>query len=456
MNLRTRLILAVCAMALVTFGAAMVAVLLEFERSELHQLDDAIRTAAREDAREASKLGDEAIAESAEPDPDQFAKQLPKFGVLYTPEGKVVASTPFAACPVPEFATIAHPTAVPFDVPCAGDLLRGVLVHVHGRPDRLYFFAVSRRDLDHDVAFLKRTMVLAMVAALLASAIISVWIVRSLTRDLDAITLVARAVAAGNLSARVRSASSNKELRQLANDVDEMIQRLEVLVGSQQRFIAHAAHELRSPLTTLYGELSLALRRSRDADAYKKSIEEALSSTRELKQLAEDLLTLARTDATADGVEAASLRTVVNDAIALVQSSADERGVAVVVVGNDVSVRGRPRDLRRMVRNLVENAVSHSERGMTVSVQMEEGKSGDVRIVVEDEGPGVPLEDRERIFEPFFRVARDRGSDRKGEGAGLGLLIAREIARAHGGEVIATDRPSHQKGACFVASIHVH
>ena len=93
---------------------------------------------------------------------------------------------------------------------------------------------------------------------------------------------------------------------------------------------------------------------------------------------------------------------------------------------------------------------------MTVSVQIEEPKSGNVRIVVEDEGPGVPLEDRERIFEPFFRVARDRGSDRKGEGAGLGLVIAREIARAHGGDVIATDRPNLQKGACFVASMQVH
>jgi len=451
-NLRTRLILAVCAMVLLTFGAAMYAVLLVFERSEIHQLDDAIRTAAREDAREAAKFGDDAIIDASAPAPDELAK-LQKYGVLYTPEGVVVTSTPFRACPVPEFRAIQHPTAVPFDLRCADDILRGVFVHVPGRADRLYFFAVSRHDLDHDIAFLKETMVLAMLAGLLVSAVISALIVRSLTRDLDAVTLVARAVAAGDLSARVASRSSNKELLQLANDVDEMIRRLDVLVVSQQRFIAHAAHELRSPLTTLYGELSLALRRSRDAEAYRESIEEALSSTKQLKQLAEDLLTLARSGAGADGLEEMSLLGAVNEAVSLVTQSAEERNVKVAIAGDDISLWGRPRDLQRMVRNLVENAVSHSESGQTVHISIGNSES-DAILVVEDEGPGVPKEERERIFEPFFRVARDRGSDRKGEGAGLGLVIAREIARAHGGDVTVSDREDGQKGARFIATIN--
>lgn len=451
MNLRTRLILAVCAMVLITFGTAMYAVLLVFERSEIHQLDDAIRTAAREDAREAAKFGDDAIIDANAPAPDEFAK-LPKYGVLYTPEGAVVKSTPFTTCSVPEFRAILHPTAIPFDLRCADDILRGVFVHVPGRPDRLYFFAVSRRDLDHDIAFLKETMVLAMLAGLLVSAVISALIVRSLTRDLDAITLVTRAVAAGDLSARVASSSSNKELLQLANDVDEMIRRLDVLVVSQQRFIAHAAHELRSPLTTLYGELSLALRRSRDAEAYRQSIEEALSSTKQLKQLAEDLLTLARSGAGADGIEEMSLQVVVKEAVALVAQPAEERNVKVVVEGEDVLLQGRPRDLQRMIRNLLENAVSHSESGQTVRVSIEQ-EGNNARVVVDDEGPGVPKDERDRIFEPFFRVARDRGSDRKGEGAGLGLVITREIARAHGGDVTVSDRAEGQKGARFIATV---
>ncbi|NVL83830.1 histidine kinase dimerization/phospho-acceptor domain-containing protein, partial [Escherichia coli] len=108
-------------------------------------------------------------------------------------------------------------------------------------------------------------------------------VVRRLTRGHEAIAETARRVAAGDLGARTALRSGDEEVVQLAHDVDEMVRRLEILVEGQQRFIAHAAHELRSPLTALYGELQLAVRRSRSADEYRATIEEALDSARRLK-----------------------------------------------------------------------------------------------------------------------------------------------------------------------------
>jgi two-component system heavy metal sensor histidine kinase CusS len=287
---------------------------------------------------------------------------------------------------------------------------------------------------------------------------VTAWlVVRALTRDTERIGEIAHRVQSGDLSARVASRSNIPELRQLADDVDGMIARLAALVVSQERFIAHAAHELRSPLTTLYGELSLALRKQRTAEEYREFIDEALASSRRLKALAEDLLALARIGADATGdilLLPVTVRALVANVLNDLRASFATKGISVEVALPDASIIARERDLERLFRNLLENALRHTPDGGTIRIGGElRGET--VFVTVEDSGEGVPETERERIFEPFYRGAKTRGEEMTG--TGLGLAIVREIARVHGGEVSVTAaRPfanSPVAGACFQVSL---
>jgi two-component system heavy metal sensor histidine kinase CusS len=149
--------------------------------------------------------------------------------------------------------------------------------------------------------------------ALLWTLLVAVVVVWRLTRDHRTIAVVARRVAAGDFDARIRMLSGDREVMQLAQDIDAMIDHLGVLIGLQQRFIANAAHELRSPLTTLYGELSHALRRSREPAEYERAIQEALGATQRLRRLTDDLLAVARS--VRDGVERAHGIRLVNEPV---------------------------------------------------------------------------------------------------------------------------------------------
>ncbi len=143
-----------------------------------------------------------------------------------------------------------------------------------------------------------------------------------------------------------------------------------------------------------------------------------------------DLLSLAKVTAGDTSNEECMLGSVVDNAVALSRPLAEERKVTFVCEGLDVRLSGRPNDLSRLFRNLLENAASHSPEGGKVRVFGEvDAGAGQVTVVVEDEGEGVPEEDRERIFEPFFRSAQSKS--RLAGGSGLGLGIAREIALAH-------------------------
>lgn len=437
MSFRGRIVGAVSALTTVTLGGAFFAVFLVEDAAQFGRLDDAIRTVAHEEI--------ESISSQQLPTPvlrggtklrTVDGAALPKYAAIYDVAGKVVDSSS-SFSPVPSLFSLPRARDGYFDFSLGSDHLRGALFPT-GREGMLLLVATSRAEVDEDRAILARSMVLVFLAALAWAALVANWIVVRFTRHHQAIAMVARRVAAGDLSARVKTRSPDPEVAQLARDIDEMIERLAMLVSSQQRFIAHAAHELRSPLTTLYGELSHAVRKQRDAETYRQTIEEALDSTRKLKALTEDLLTLARTASPGeDPSERTFAIAVVKAAAESVSGEASARDVEVAIEGADSEVSGRPRDLERMVRNVLENAVRHSPEGRKVLVRLSSSPDS-VEILVHDDGPGVSADERERIFEPFFRGAGERAKDLPG--AGLGLAIAREIARGHGGDLSLADQ----------------
>jgi len=445
MTLRARLVAAVTALTFITLGVAFIAVSVAVNHAQQRRLDAALLAEAELDAEQTALLDGEGHVIDDMPMPAAHdVGPLLKYGAIYDKDGRIRARTTSFGRDVPALSTIRHPPHEPFDFWRGTDHLRGVFVPFANRPQEVLLLAAQRAELDGDAAFLRRAMTIAFVVAVSWTAAVATWVVRRLTRDHEKIAEVAHRVAGGDLSARVRPRPGEGELAKLGRNIDEMIERLEVLVESQQRFIALAAHELRSPLTTVYGQLSHALRRSRDADAYRLAIEEALDSTRNLKSLADDLLTLARIGSDRPPMTTpVSLVDVMRSAVPHVLPHANQRTVDIAIEGQDCTVLGDARDLERMVRNLLENAVRHSpERGRVVaSATMLVDR---IKLTVSDEGPGIPVEERETIFEPFYRSRGDGDSD----GAGLGLAIVRQIARTHGGDARHADTGSI-KGAHF-------
>lgn len=432
MSFRVRTALVVLALTAVTMGAAFALVWDRFIVSQRRQLDDALLDVARREAREAAS-GSLDFTDGPGPSANAVGP-LPKYGVIYTLTGRAITTTPNLptelAPPMPRLV----PFEKGFDFDHAGQPMRGVVVPVPGTTMRV-LLATPRDDFEDDARILARAMMVAILVGCGWAAIVAFGVATRLTREHLLVGDVARRVASGDTSARVAFRSSDRDLQQLAGDLNAMIERLVGLNAMRDRFVAHAAHELRTPLTSLRIELEHALRSGGDRADYESALRGALESSRRLSNLAEDLLQLARvkvvqTPSTVDVSEALA------DAVADVAPLGRERDVFIVKEHVTGVVQGDRRGLARLFRNVLENAVRFSPRAGRVRVSASiEGTGLDITVV--DEGPGIALDDVERIFEPFARGARTDDP----EGTGLGLTIARELARSYDGDVRVSPGP---------------
>jgi two-component system, OmpR family, sensor kinase len=450
MTLRNRFVLACSVITLLTLSGAFGAVWLGFSTTELRRRDAALLAEANDDAIRMSYATDWVASGRLAPPAGELGP-VTRYATIYDSSARPVAWSRNLESARPALSVIGHSPGVPFDVWWNGEHLRAVFVSVPQSAGQSLWLATPRTDLDANAAFLVRAMAVAVLIAVIAAAVAAAWLARVLTRAHERMATVARAVAAGDLSARVGPVSSDPDTVQLGRDLDEMISQLAALVETQRRFIANASHELRSPLTTLLGELSFAVQRDREAAAYRAAIEEALHSTRRLKALTEDLLALARIGGSDFELETVSLSQVTDAAFEWSRAAAEEGGVMMEAWSDGAVVQGHPRDLERLMRNLIENAVRHCPPGGRVRVETH-GDADAARVVVSDEGPGVPASAREKIFEPFFRLDRGRSDH---SGAGLGLAIGRTIARAHGGDLWVDGGSDDRGGARFVLRLPV-
>ncbi|MFC2968092.1 ATP-binding protein [Acidimangrovimonas pyrenivorans] len=214
-----------------------------------------------------------------------------------------------------------------------------------------------------------------------------------------------------------------EEMQQLAAAFAEMQDRLARFVGERTRLLGALGHDLRSPLTALRVRAEMV-----DDDETRERI---IASVAEMQEMVEATLAFARGMATAERVETVELSLFLG---AIVDEFRDAGG-EVALQGADTRLRLRPNAMRRALRNLIENALRYGKRArITTSV----GKA-DVRITIDDDGPGIPEDSLERVFDPFVRLEGSRS--RETGGTGLGLSIARTIVHAHGGEVTLGNRP---------------
>jgi signal transduction histidine kinase len=270
------------------------------------------------------------------------------------------------------------------------------------------------------------------VAALLAGLVLAWFLARWLARPLGEAAAVARRIAGGELGARVPDAGP-PEVRELGRDMNLMAERLADRARSDREFASNAAHQLRTPLTSL----RLSLEEALSAPDPSAEIGHALKETDRLAGVVDALLALGR----ARGEDAGPV-----DLAAVARSIAGwlaRDGVSVEVdAGEDGQARADPGRAREVVRNLMENAMRFARTSVRVSVEREDGR---VRVRVEDDGPGVPEGERSRVFDRFYR-----GPNPGGPGSGLGLAVAGALAEADGAHLRVASSPLG--GASFEAS----
>jgi signal transduction histidine kinase len=251
---------------------------------------------------------------------------------------------------------------------------------------------------------------------------------------------VAARVDAGDLTPRMPAErTSADEIRQLAESFDTMLDRLGDAFARQRAFAADASHELRTPLTVIRGQLEV-LARNPDPHADDVRRVERLVRTEivRMERLVEDLLVLARSDQR----EFLRRRTVdlepfCRELVDGFAATADRRfELGAVPAG---TVEADPDRLAQALRNLIRNAIDHTGPGGLVRLVVSTAQGGGVVLAVEDDGPGIPPDQRERVFDRFHRT--DSARNRVRGGAGLGLAIVRAIVEAHGGRVAAGQSP---------------
>jgi signal transduction histidine kinase len=273
-------------------------------------------------------------------------------------------------------------------------------------------------------------------AVLLALAVGSIPLARSIAAPLERLTDAARRLGAGDLSARA-GVRGRGEVGELGRTFDEMAARLERLVRTEQELLANVSHELRTPMARIRVALELAA--EGDLDKARRHLAGIGADLGELDRLVEDVIAAAKLDLAAGGGtawpvarEAVDLAAVARDAADRWREQHPDRVVELAVEGAVSGVSGDAALLRRLVANLLDNAGKYSEPPGPITIRVH-AAGGDAVLEVRDRGIGIDPADLPRLFTPFFRT--DRSRERGTGGTGLGLALVKRIAEAHGGEV---------------------
>ncbi len=261
------------------------------------------------------------------------------------------------------------------------------------------------------------------------------FVARRALRPVDVLRRQVDAIRSTDLAARVSEPPAADEVGRLARTMNGLLERVQESHDRQSRFVSDASHELRSPLATVRTRLEVALR-SPDKTEWKSVAEASLRQTSRMERLVDDLLVLAQTDTT---------RLAPSVSVDLDEVIAEEVGYLRTVsrVTLDTSlvsagrVMGRADDLRRVIVNLTSNAIRHASSKVQITLRT---VAGQVELLVDDDGPGVPSSERDRIFDRFTQL--DEARVRTGAtGAGLGLAIVADVVHRHNGSVKSVDSP---------------
>jgi len=308
-----------------------------------------------------------------------------------------------------------------------------------------YVYVASNLEQAHEAVERLGGFLAVGMPVLLALLTFGTWVMVGRTlRPVEAIRTEVADISAQALGRRVPVPGTDDEVGRLAETMNAMLERLESASRRQREFVADASHELQSPLASFRAQLEVALAHP-DGTRWPEVAAELLADSDRMERIVADLLYLAREGDVAPrpGSTPVDLDDIVLDECRRVRGRPGVRLDTARV--SAAPVRGRREELRRMVRNLLDNGVRHARSGVEVELSEADGTAV---LVVHDDGPGVPEADRERVFERFVRLDTARPHD--GGGTGLGLAIVRAVVRRHHGTVAVEPSPV---GARFVVRL---
>jgi signal transduction histidine kinase len=377
----------------------------------------------------------------------------PKFSLIYAADGTLVAHTggfrPGDMELDHEFREDALAGRTPLiDIEWQGRHGRLIALRAEGESGQPYVLAVGvlADRLDENLTRLLWVLLGVWGAALGVTAIVGYHLASRALQPIDLITQRAGEIARDRIDARLDPPGTDDEIGRMTRLLNEMLDRLHGVIDANRRFAADASHELRSPLTAIAGEIDVALKRERSAAEYEETLRVVRQQLSEMFTLADNLTLLVQAEERADAVP---LRPVPIDVLLAgvahrLASLAAQRQVHLAVperVAPGFRVFGDADLMARALDNVVGNALQYTPAGGRVDVGVEwqpppDGDTwtpGRVRLLVRDTGPGIPLDEWERIFDRFYRL--DASRSRRTGGTGLGLAITRAIVTLFGGTV---------------------
>jgi two-component system, OmpR family, sensor histidine kinase MtrB len=318
------------------------------------------------------------------------------------------------------------------------------------RVEAEFYEAFSLADADRTLSILAWSLSGAALMTTIAGAAVGRWVSGRVLRPLTNVSDAAAAIARGNMDIRL-GPISDRDIAPLAESFNAMVDALSERIGRDARFASDVSHELRSPLTTLATSIDvLNARRDELSERSRAALDLLDADLRRFQRLVEDLLEISRADAGVTDVrlEEVDMHELVRHAVTRWGAGREVPPVRCDATQGSARVLGDKRRLERVVGNLVENAAAYGGGATSVEVQRHNGV---VRVVVDDNGPGVPEDERAHVFERFFRGS-NAGRRGAGSGTGLGLALVAEHVRLHGGRVWVEDGPDGS-GARFVVEL---
>jgi heavy metal sensor kinase len=267
----------------------------------------------------------------------------------------------------------------------------------------------------------------------------------------EALSSTAERISGGSLKTRLSLDAPHAEFQRLAHVFNAMLERIQGVFESQRRFMADAAHELKTPLAVIKGNLEVALKKSRSAEEYREVLISNFDQVERLIALIRPLLTLSQFAGDPPPLRCSplELESLVKDLIGELTVLAEDRCIGLQLAARPVpTVLADEGWLRHVLINLLDNALRYTPPGGMVTVGLAEAPAG-VAIAVQDTGPGIAPEHLPHLFERFYRVESAR--DRESGGVGLGLAIVKEIIAAHGGTVRVESAVG--KGSTFTVTL---
>lgn len=356
-----------------------------------------------------------------------------------------------------DWATLIRSMAVADAAPAFGtdSGTRQRVVAIHVAIDETSYRVVAAQALDEvnvQLRGIERSLIIGLPVMILLGMGGGVILSQRGLRPVGAICEQAEHITANNLDARLPVVHPRDEIGRLSLAFNALLARLENSFQVMRSFMMDASHELRTPLSVIQGEVDVALSRDRVAGEYRESLGILRDQARRMSRIVHDLLALSRTDVgqTKLAIEELYLNDLVQETVRAAQSLAARKSIhlSVHVGEDDVTMAGNEELLRRMISNLIDNAIQYTPEKGSIAVELTAtGKTAQLRVA--DTGIGIPTDLTERVFDRFYRVeaSRHRGSG----GAGLGLSIVKLAAESHQGTVRLQSAPG--RGSTFTVEL---